>query len=355
MHFNLFQLLLLPLSLLLFLLHLQLRLLLLILLFFQFTFCLVPFALFLSLLLLLLVLLLFQITFDKGLLCFFQPQNVSYELLFDFIVNHLSVVLFLGCLLLGLDSLDFISDFGLFILDLIELLLVNCLCVFNCSLLAFYVFDLQIYAIKRLFNFWQLLRILLLLLSQVIYFALYLQLLFNCGSRICDLVNFLDQSLFLLSCHRGSLKSFIQDLFAFFQVFNVIVCGVALLGKLLHFSHKVLNFQISGLSHFHDFTLLCQVYLLLIEDFLHLSPHCAPTILLVIHVPLFLLKFQRKVTHFLVQRVYFFVAFKLMIVVRCVVWLSLRLYRKLRHYGFVSDVYFRSSVAPFSSHKFLVL
>lgn len=186
MHLHFFELLLLPKSLLLFLFSLVLRLLFLPKFLFVFPLGLVLFTLFLSLLLLLLVFLVFEISFDESLFSFFEPHYVSDKLLFNFIIDHLCVVLFLGFELFSLDLLDFLPYFGLFVFNLIELLLKTSLRVFHSSLLTFDVFDFLIDALKHFFYLWQLLRVLTLLLPQIIYLLLDLLLFLDRGPRVRD-------------------------------------------------------------------------------------------------------------------------------------------------------------------------
>jgi hypothetical protein len=129
---------------------------------------LIPFPLFLP------ILLLFEISLNKSLLGLFEPHDIPNELLFDLIVNHLRVVLFLRCQFLSFDTLNLFSDLLFLMLNLVELLLVICFRVVNMALLLLDRFDLSVDPIKHLFYLGQLLRVFLLLLPKLIYFVLEL-------------------------------------------------------------------------------------------------------------------------------------------------------------------------------------
>lgn len=149
-----FQLLHLPLFLLKLLFLLILKLLFLPLSLFELSFSLVLFALLIAFLLFLSVLLFFEISLFKGLLSLFKPHDIPNELLLNFIVDHLRVVLFLRCQLVSFDALNLFSDLGLLMFNLVELLLVICLRVFNMALLLLDRFNLGVDTVNHLLDLW---------------------------------------------------------------------------------------------------------------------------------------------------------------------------------------------------------
>jgi len=78
---------------------------------------------------------------NENLLGFIQPNDVTDQLLLDLVVNHLLVVLFLGCICINFNCGNLSANLLLFAFNLLQLLLVGVLRGLNNVLSAFYFFD----------------------------------------------------------------------------------------------------------------------------------------------------------------------------------------------------------------------
>lgn len=79
--------------------------------------------------------------FDESLLGFIQPNDVTDQLLLDFVVDHLLVVLLLSRIRISFNLSNLSANLLLFTINLLQLLLVGVLRGLNNVLLAFYFFD----------------------------------------------------------------------------------------------------------------------------------------------------------------------------------------------------------------------
>jgi len=121
-----------------------------------FTFFLVPLTLSFPLFLFGTVLSVALSPLNESLLGFIQPNDVTDQLLLDLVVDHLLVVLLLGCICISFNRSNLSANLLLFAFNLLQLLLVGVLRGLDNVLLAFYFFDALLDGIEHFVDLRQL-------------------------------------------------------------------------------------------------------------------------------------------------------------------------------------------------------
>jgi len=106
-------------------------------------------------------------------------------------------------------------------------------------------------------------------------------------SRILDLFYFFNEGLLVLARKSVCFDSAIQNLLAFLEVVQRVVCWVTLLVELRDLLDEVLDLCVTLLALLHDGSLLGLVDLLLVKVFFKFSPASAFALRLALHLLLF--------------------------------------------------------------------
>lgn len=192
MLFDAFQLLGFPDALLFSLIGFTARLFLLVALLIGNTLFLVLASLFITHALFLKVLLLLLLALHEGLLGLLEPQDILDKLCFDFVGNHLLIVVFFSFVFLSLELSDQVPDLGSLVINLLQLSSVTFLGIIDIFVLFLYFVDFVANRTKKLLELGKVFRIFFLLATQLVDLGLQLSFLKDQGLRGFNLIDFLD-------------------------------------------------------------------------------------------------------------------------------------------------------------------